>query len=88
MPEEKSPEPLDLSSFDHLTEAPAAPAVTAAPLATVTTPPTTLDLQIVPASDVRLAAPTAPAPRLVEIANLSAGDLAAAKASADKVDFR
>jgi uncharacterized protein YaaN involved in tellurite resistance len=77
MPEEKSPEPLDLSSFDNLTEP------VPAPLALSPVPNT----QIVPASDTRLA-PTPPSPRLVEVANLSPEDLAAAKASADKIDFK
>jgi hypothetical protein len=74
MPEEKAPEPLDLSSFDHLSEAPAA---SPAPIST----------QLITASDARLAA-VPPSPRLVEVANLSPEDLAAAQASASKVDFR
>jgi uncharacterized protein YaaN involved in tellurite resistance len=77
MPEDKAPEPLDLSSFDNLSEEPAAPAASPSPPST----------QLVAASDARLA-PTPSSPRLVEVANLSPEDLAAAKASADKVDFR
>jgi uncharacterized protein YaaN involved in tellurite resistance len=79
MQEEKSPEPLDLSSFDNLSE----------PTSTTPTPadPAPVSTQLVTASDARLAA-TPPSPRLVEVANLSPEDLAAAKASADKIDFR
>ena len=78
MPEEKPQEPLDLSSFDHLLESPAAnPPTEATPVST----------QIVPASDARLA-PVAPSPRLVDVSNLSPEDLAAANASAAKIDFR
>jgi uncharacterized protein YaaN involved in tellurite resistance len=77
MQEEKLPEPLDLSSFDNLSEPPSAPAVT----------PSSSNLGLVPASDARLAA-TPPSPRLVEVANLSPEDLSAAKASANKIDFR
>lgn len=80
MQEEKTPEPLDLSSFDDLT-APveATPVTPVAPVASTT--------QLVPASDARLA-PLPASPRLVEVANLSPEDLAAAKASAGKIDFR
>jgi uncharacterized protein YaaN involved in tellurite resistance len=77
MPEEKTPEPLDLSSFDNLTELPETTVVT----------PAQPNLQIIPASDARLAV-VPPAPRLVDVSNLSPDDLAAAKASADKIDFR
>ncbi len=77
MPDEKLPEPLDLASFDNLTAPQEAPPATATPV----------DVQLVPASDARLA-PQAPSPRLVEVANLSPEDLAAAKASANKIDFR
>ena len=82
MPEDKPQEPLDLSSFDHLLEAPPA---TPAPAASVEIVP--VSTQLVPASDTRLAA-QAPPPRLVDVSNLSPEDLAAAKASADKIDFR
>src|ERR1700693_1741497 len=66
--------PLDLSTFDNLDS----PPVTAL----VATPAQPL----VPA-DQRLALEPAP-PRLVEVANLGAQDLAAAQASAAKVNFR
>ena len=66
--------PLDLSTFDNLDS----PPVTAL----VATPAQPL----VPA-DQRLALEPAP-PRLVEVANLGAQDLAAARASAAKVNFR
>jgi uncharacterized protein YaaN involved in tellurite resistance len=76
MPDTKPTAPLDLSIFDNLETAPApslpVPAA-AAPLP-------------VPADD-RLA--TQPAPeRLVDIANLKPENLAAAQASAAKIDFR
>jgi len=79
MPEEKPQEPLDLSSFDDLSAPIDVPVVIpdAAPASTA----------LIPASDARLAA-TPPSPRLVEVANLSPEDLAAAKASAAKVDFK
>jgi uncharacterized protein YaaN involved in tellurite resistance len=77
MQEEKLPEPLDLSSFDNLSESTQAPSANPAPAST----------QLVTTSDARLAA-TPPSPRLVEVANLSPEDLAAAKASAAKIDFR
>lgn len=77
MEEEKSPEPLDLSSFDNLSESTEASAAK----------PTSLSVQLVPPSDARLAA-APPSPRLVEVANLSPEDLAAAKASAGKIDFK
>jgi uncharacterized protein YaaN involved in tellurite resistance len=77
MQEEKLPEPLDLSSFDNLSESTEAPTASAIPVST----------QLVIASDARLAA-APPSPRLVEVANLSPADLAAANASADKIDFR
>jgi uncharacterized protein YaaN involved in tellurite resistance len=80
MQEEKTPEPLDLSSFDDLTAPVEATPVT--PVATVAS-----TTQLVPASDARLA-PLPASPRLVEVANLSPEDLAAAKASAGKIDFR
>jgi uncharacterized protein YaaN involved in tellurite resistance len=77
MQEEKLPEPLDLSSFDNLSESTQALAPNPAPVST----------QQVTTSDARLAA-VPPSPRLVEVANLSPEDLAAAKASASKIDFR
>ena len=80
MPDTKPTEPLDLSIFDNL-DAPAGqlPAVASTPQLPATQPST--------AVDPRLAPKPAPA-RLVEIANLSPLDLAAAQASAQKVDFR
>src|SRR5262249_38951100 len=76
MPDTKPTAPLDLSIFDNLEPAPAPslpePAA-AAPLP-------------VPADD-RLAPHPAPE-RLVDIANLKPEDLAAAQASAAKIDFR
>jgi uncharacterized protein YaaN involved in tellurite resistance len=77
MPEEKSPEPLDLSSFDNLS----------APIEVPPANPSPVSTQLVTASDARLAA-APPSPRLVEVANLSPEDLSAAKASASKIDFR
>jgi uncharacterized protein YaaN involved in tellurite resistance len=82
MPEDKPQEPLDLSSFDKLLET---PATNPAPAVSVEVVP--VSTQLVPASDTRLAAQP-PAPRLVDVSNLSPEDLAAAKASADKIDFR
>ena len=82
MPEEKSQEPLDLSSFDNLLETPPAKPAPAAPVELVP-----VSTQLVPASDARLA-PQAPSPRLVDVSNLSPEDLAAANASANKIDFR
>ena len=80
MPDTKPTEPLDLSIFDNL-DAPAGqlPAVAPTPQPPAMQPSTALD--------PRLAPEPAPA-RLVEIANLSPQDLAAAQASAQKVDFR
>ena len=77
MPDSKSP-PLDLSTFDNL-DAPPAPAPR--PLTVAPTP------QLPAVADPRLAPEPAPE-RLVEVANLGAKDLAAAQASAAKVDFR
>jgi len=79
MPEEKPQEPLDLSSFDDLSAPIDVPVIVpdAGPSSTA----------LIPATDARLAA-TPPSPRLVEVANLSPEDLAAAKASAAKVDFK
>ncbi len=82
MPEEKPQEPLDLSSFDNLLETPSA---NPSPIAPVEVVPA--NTQLVPASDTRLA-PQAPSPRLVDVSNLSPEDLAAANASANKIDFR
>lgn len=73
MPDSKSP-PLDLSAFDNLDAPPERPPVPAvAPASNVTDP--------------RLA-PDAEPERLVDIANLSPDDKAAAEASAAKIDFR
>jgi uncharacterized protein YaaN involved in tellurite resistance len=80
MPEEKPQEPLDLSSFDNLLETPVANPAPGALAVPVTA-------KLVPASDSRLA-PQTPSPRLVEVSNLSPEDLAAANASASKIDFR
>ena len=77
MQEEKLPEPLDLSSFDNLSE----------PIEATPTNPAPANTQLVPASDARLAA-APPSPRLVEVAKLSPEDLSGAQASAGKIDFR
>jgi uncharacterized protein YaaN involved in tellurite resistance len=69
--------PLDLSIFDNL-EAPPAPAQNLVPAAPPALPATT---------DPRLAPEPEPE-RLVEIANLAPADLAAAQASAAKINFR
>ncbi|WP_298873704.1 toxic anion resistance protein [uncultured Bradyrhizobium sp.] len=75
MPDNKPTAPLDLSVFDL--DPP--PAQVPAAVAPAPQPLTTTDPRLMPE----------PAPeRLVEIANLSAADLAAAEASAAKVDFR
>jgi uncharacterized protein YaaN involved in tellurite resistance len=66
--------PLDLSAFDNLDSPP-----TPAPVAT--------PAQALVPADQRLAPEPAP-PLLVEVANLSAEDLAAAQTSAAKIDFR
>jgi uncharacterized protein YaaN involved in tellurite resistance len=76
MPDIKAAEPLDLSIFDNLETAPAS----SLPVPAAAAPPP------VP-TDERLAA-QAPPERLVDIANLKAEDLAAARASAARVDFR
>jgi uncharacterized protein YaaN involved in tellurite resistance len=77
MPETVSSAPLDLSVFDNLDPAPApALAMTVTPAAGV---PATMDPRL---------APQPPLERLVEVANLSPQDLAAAQASAAKIDFR
>ncbi len=75
MPETKSDTPLDLSMFDDLDPAPAAPTAVAV-VATA-----------VAVADPRLL-PEPPPERLVEVANLSPEDLAAARESAGKIDFR
>jgi uncharacterized protein YaaN involved in tellurite resistance len=75
MPDTKPTAPLDLAIFDNL-DAPPGSALPAPPVAQ---PPAVADTRLEPQ----------PAPeRLVEIANLSQQDLAAAQASASKVDFR
>jgi uncharacterized protein YaaN involved in tellurite resistance len=73
MPDTKPTEPLDLSIFDNLETAPA-PSL-----------PVPVTAAQVPA-DERLSAQPAPE-RLVDIANLKPEDLAAAQASAAKIDF-
>jgi uncharacterized protein YaaN involved in tellurite resistance len=78
MPETKSDAPLDLSMFDNLDPAPAAPAA----VAVVAQPAAGTAV-----ADPRLL-PEPPPERLVEVANLSAEDLAAAQASAARIDFR
>jgi len=78
MSAEKPNEPLDLASFDDLTQSPSQALVPVAPSQPIVVAATT---------DTRLA-PVEPPTRLVEVANLNADDLAAAKASADKIDFR
>jgi uncharacterized protein YaaN involved in tellurite resistance len=75
MPDPKPTAPLDLSIFDNLDSPPAHP---------LTVPPVAQPLV---AADPRLVAEPAPE-RLVEIANLSTEDLAAAQMAAAKVDFR
>jgi uncharacterized protein YaaN involved in tellurite resistance len=77
MPEPTPTAPLDLSMFDNLDPAPAQ-ALVPVPLAALPVPV---------AVDPRLAPEPAPE-RLVEVANLSPDDLAAAQASAQKVNFR
>lgn len=76
MPDTKPAAPLDLSIFDNLETAPASSLPVPASAAPLPVP-----------VDERLAAQTPPE-RLVDIANLKAEDLAAARASAAKVDFR
>jgi len=78
MSAEKPNEPLDLSSFDDLTKA---------PVETLVTVPQSQPVVLVPTTDTRLAVIEKP-PRLVEVAKLNPDDLAAAKQSADKIDFR
>ena len=76
MPETFSSAPLDLSVFDNLEPLPPQPAQALQP---VTAAPSEV-------ADVRLAPQPRPE-RLVEVANLSPEDLAAAQASAAKVNF-
>lgn len=79
MPDTKPGAPLDLSIFDNLDP----PVQTATPQQPLTVAPAASPVS----ADPRLA--PAPAPeRLVEVANLSPEDLAAARASADRIDFR
>jgi uncharacterized protein YaaN involved in tellurite resistance len=78
MPDIKPTAPLDLSIFDNLDTSPAPAAAVPAVAPQPAVPATT---------DPRLAPEPAPE-RLVEVANLGATDLAAAQASAAKVDFR
>jgi len=83
MPDAKPSEPLDLSMFDNL-DAPKGQTLTGPPAQPLTVAPTA---SLPAAADPRLG--PAPAPeRLVEVSNLSPEDLAAARASAAKVDFR
>jgi uncharacterized protein YaaN involved in tellurite resistance len=83
MPDTKPGEPLDLSLFDNL-DAPKGQTLTAPPAQPLTVAPAPA---LPAAQDSRLAPSPAPE-RLVEVANLSPEDLAAAQASAAKVDFR
>jgi uncharacterized protein YaaN involved in tellurite resistance len=76
MPDAKPDAPLDLSIFDNLDPQPA---------------PTQALVPQAPASPVAADPRLAPEPlpeRLVDVANLSPADLAAAQASAQKIDFR
>jgi uncharacterized protein YaaN involved in tellurite resistance len=75
---ETKPGPLDLSIFNDLDTAHSQPLPVATPSAPAAAPAV---------SDPRLAPEPAPE-RLVEIANLSAEDLAAAQASAARINFR
>ncbi|MEP6938263.1 MAG: toxic anion resistance protein [Rudaea sp.] len=81
MPDTPSPAPLDLASIGDLAPAPASLAANVLPTVGADHALTTT------ATDSRLA-PEAPQARLVEVANLSAEDLAAAQQSAAKIDFR
>src|SRR5215470_18 len=76
MPDTKPTAPLDLSIFDNLDTAPASSLLVPAAAAPLPVP-----------ADDRLAPQPAPE-RLVDIANLKPDDLAAAQASAAKIDFR
>ncbi len=77
MTETLSAAPLDLSMFDDL-EAPAKPAQAVAVMPLPGAPPAKIDERL---------APQPPAERLVDVSNLSPADLAAAQASAAKVNF-
>ncbi len=77
MPQDKPEEPLDLSVFDQLSPV----------IQTSDAPPTQAIAKIPEPIDARLAHEPAPA-RLVEIANLSQDDLAAAQQSAAKINFQ
>jgi len=81
MTDSKPAAPLDLSLFDNLDSPPPAAAASA------TLPAISVQTQPPAVVDPRLAPEPAPE-RLVDIANLRADDLAAAQASASKVDFR
>jgi len=83
MPDTKPGEPLDLSIFDNL-DTPKGQTLTAPPAQPLAVAPAP---SLPAAQDPRLAPSPAPE-RLVEVANLSSEDLAAARASAAKVDFR
>jgi uncharacterized protein YaaN involved in tellurite resistance len=83
MPDTKPGEPLDLSLFDNL-DAPKGQTLTAPPAQPLTVAPAPA---LPAAQDPRLSPSPAPE-RLVEVVNLSPEDLAAAQASAAKVDFR
>jgi len=83
MPDTKPGEPLDLSIFDNL-DTPKGQTLTASAAQPLTVAPAPA---LPAAQDPRLAPSPAPE-RLVEVANLSPEDLAAAQASAAKVDFR
>src|SRR5580692_8140368 len=76
MPDTKPTAPLDLSIFDNLETAPAPSLPVPAAAASLPVP-----------ADERLAPQPAPE-RLVDIANLKPEDVAAAQASAAKIDFR
>jgi uncharacterized protein YaaN involved in tellurite resistance len=77
MPDSKQDAPLDLSEFDSLDSSQTAPlAIAVRPAANAVT-----------VTDPRLL-PELPPERLVEVANLSPGDLAAAQQGAGKIDFR
>lgn len=78
MPEIKPDTPLDLSLFDALDPPPAATT------AVVANPPPQTEIAT---TDPRLQPEPSP-PRLVDVANLSPDDLAAAQQSAHRIDFR
>ena len=83
MPDEEMAAPLDLSSFDDVSSG---PEKTRALVPQSPGTPPVLAAGAVPV-DPRLAAEP-PLPRLVEVANLSPEDLAAAQQSASRVNFR